>query len=205
MKKNFRLLRALLGALLLFGCLTGCLKIEVDTTRHTTQEETLPPLTSAPETQSAVTEPLVTETAEPTEPPVADCFALHCVELQPTSFEGFDFAYESQYAMLLVRFEEKDDPSLRLSGVDSLSAYAEYRAAQDAPGSTLQADAQGLPFFTYTVDGGDGQYHYYVALRESDGCFWSFRYLCDDASWAEYQNLFADWAGRIEMGASDGA
>lgn len=203
MKKNFRPIASFLLALLLSGCLTGCLKIEVDTTRHTTQEETLPPLTSAPETQPAATQPPVTETAEPTEPPIADCFALHCDELQPTTFDGFPYAYESQYAMLLVRFEEKDAPSLRLGGVDSLLAYGQYCAAQEsaAPGT----DAQGLPYFTYTVDGGDGQYHYYVALRESDGCFWSFRYLCDDASWAEYQNIFADWASRIEMGASDAA
>lgn len=203
---NRQLRRAAALALALLLLLSGCIRLNVDTTRNTDA-----PTDDTPQQSSAEETPVISSsemqeitTSEEPEPPVADCFALHCDALLPATYDGVPYAYESQYATLLVTFDEKDAPALRLSGVSDLDSYAKYCLAADKIDATLSYQDGGLPYYTMLRDGGDDDYYYFVAFRESDGRYWTFRYLCGSAVMEEYAGTFAAWAAAIEMGAQDG-
>ena len=119
---------------------------------------------------------------------------------EKSSADGLVYHYVSKDALLLVTM---DDFSLfETAGVATditLEEYAQIAIDTNKLGSTVDTDAAGNVYFTYTRAAGGDSFYYYAVVKRSEKGFWLCQFACDAADAETLSAQFAEWGASIAV------
>lgn len=118
-------------------------------------------------------------------------------EFQRQSYEGFTQCFESKAVAVLTL---KEAFSL-MPGLEdyTLQDYAELVISTNGVTSELKEE-QGVLYFAYVTQGGDGEDYYYVTtLHKGTDAFWLIQFTTPASNQEKLHDRFIDWAATVEF------
>lgn len=119
-------------------------------------------------------------------------------EFSRTNYEGFTQCFESKAVAV---FTLKEAFSL-MPGLEdyTLQDYADLVISANGMSSAELKEEQGILYFAYVTQGGDGEDYYYVAtLHKGSDAFWLIQFATPASNQEKLHDRFIDWAATVEF------
>ncbi len=117
---------------------------------------------------------------------------------EEASYQGFTQCYESNAVAV---FTLKEAFSL-MEGLEgwTLEEYAQVVAQNNGMNASDLRNEQGILFFSYVTQGGDGQdYYYVITLHKSSDAFWLIQFATPASNQEKLHDQFITWAASVQF------
>ena len=119
-------------------------------------------------------------------------------EFSRTNYEGFTQCFESKAVAV---FTLKEAFSL-MPGLEdyTLRDYADLVVSANGMSSAELKEEQGILYFAYVTQGGDGEDYYYVAtLHKGSDAFWLIQFATPASNQEKLHDRCIDWAATVKF------
>lgn len=117
---------------------------------------------------------------------------------EETSYQGFTRCYESSYVAVLTLKEE----FTLMEGLEdyTLEDYGLLVLQSNGMSESTLKTEQGILYFDYVTQGGDGMDYYYMAtLHKSGDAFWLIQFSTPASNEAKLHDQFLAWAASVKF------
>ena len=139
---------------------------------------------------------LLTDTVKPQDFSVAGMTITLTNQFEEQHYGGFTQCYESDAVAILTL---KEEFSL-MEGLEDYTVedYGRLVLASNSMDEELLKQENGIWYFAYTAEGGDGDTYYYCAtLHKSGDAFWMIQFATPVSNESKLHDQFIDWAAGV--------
>lgn len=139
---------------------------------------------------------LLTDTVKPQDFSVAGMTITLTNQFEEQHYDGFTQCYESDAVAILTL---KEEFSL-MEGLEDYTVedYGRLVLASNSMDEELLKQENGVWYFAYTAEGGDGDTYYYCAtLHKSGDAFWMIQFATPVSNESKLHDQFIDWAAGV--------